>query len=117
MANTVLTLQELASITANTPTDAIDCLLYKEIGIELAITNVSGTNPTMDVVIQHQSGLNTTDWHTLYTFAQKTTTGTSSVYIPNGTQFGFLRNLRATLTIGGTDTPNFTLSIVIIAKE
>ena len=117
MANTVVTLQKLDSQTTNYQTASVDCLLFKEVGIELAITNVSGTNPTLDIVIEHQSGDDTSNWHTLYTFAQKTAIGISSVYIPNATQFGFLANLRANCTIGGTGTPTFTFSIILVAKE
>jgi hypothetical protein len=121
MANSVLTLvaEDSYSATFNNTGDVglVDFLTYREVGIELNIGNVSGTSPTLDVVIEHQSGNDSGDWHTLYTFAQKTTIGISSYYIPNATQFGFLRNLRAKCTIGGTGTPTFSFSIIAIAKE
>lgn len=120
MANAVLTLVENDSYSAtfnnSGSTGLVDFLNYKEVGIELNIGNVSGTSPTLDVVIQHNSGDDTEDWHTLYTFTQKTAAGIYSVYIPNGTEFGFLRNLRAKCTIGGT-TPVFTFSVIAVAKE
>jgi len=114
--NSVLTLVDEGSYSATFDGSSVDCLNYKEIGIEMDISNVSGTSPTLDVIIQHQSGLNEDNWSTLYTFTQKTATGIHIIYIPNDTEFGFLRNLRANCTIGGT-MPVFTFSIIAIAKE
>lgn len=73
--------------------------------VQSAVTARSGTNPTLNVVIQHSidGGAN---WHDLITLAEQTNTGvvtgsTSAIY---GDQ------LRAKATIGGT-TPSFTFEV------
>jgi hypothetical protein len=115
MANTVLTLVELGSRSATFNSDALDVLSYGAIGIDMDVQNVSGSSPTLDVVIQHRSD-DSLGWTTLYTFAQVTAVAHAFRCIPNTTEFGFLKEIRAVCTIGGT-TPNFTFAILVVAKE
>jgi hypothetical protein len=113
-SNEVKLVQAEASKTVTAVTPSVDCLNFNEACIEMNITNVSGTLPTLDMVIQHSH--DNVNWSTLYTFSQKTATGNNVRYIPDGTVYGFLRYLRGSYTIGGT-TPNFTFSLNIVAKE
>lgn len=114
MANAVSTIQTSDSKTATYNTDSIDCLDYKEIAVHLNVTNVSGSSPTLDVVLEHST--DDENWETLYTFSQVTAVASAQIYIPNDTQFGFMRYVRAACTIGGS-SPNFTLSIIAVTKE
>lgn len=114
MANQVLTLQAETSKTADGSTPSQDCLNYKEIAIELNITNVSGTSPTLDMTIEHSH--DNVNWSTLYAFPQKTGVGISTRYVPNDTEFGFMRYVRANYVLGGSN-PNFTFSVTIVGKE
>lgn len=75
----------------------------------LDITAVSGTSPTLDVVLE--STVNGTDWYTVDAFAQKTTVDNDArAFGPLGDQ------CRWRWTIGGT-TPSFTFSISVEAER
>lgn len=72
---------------------------------QLDVTAASGTTPTLDVVIE--DSLDGTNWNTVGTFTQKTTTGRQVVNL----ELPVSNVLRARWTIGGT-TPSFTFSVV-----
>ncbi|MEE9510442.1 MAG: hypothetical protein V3V81_08110 [Candidatus Bathyarchaeia archaeon] len=84
----------------------------KEATIYLDITAVSGTNPTLDLIIKIQDSLST-KWHTLATFDQKTSTGTDVGYI----EYAIGEKMALFYTIGGTNTPTFTFSVNVGIKE
>lgn len=76
------------------------------------VTAVSGTNPTLDVVVQ-ESDDNGTNWYDIYHFPRITATGQyRSPLIPYvGTRIRYVR------TIGGTGTPSFTNSVNRIQSQ
>jgi hypothetical protein len=79
---------------------------------QLDVTAVTGTNPTLDVLIQDT--LDGTNWNNLTagTFTQKTAVSREVVNIT----VPFSDELRVTWTIGGTDTPTFTFSVKWVAQ-
>lgn len=88
-----------------------------KLAAQLAITAASGTNPTLDVVIQHSIDGGTT-WHDLITFAQQT--GTATLFadyaeVEASTAQVYGDKLRAKWTVGGT-TPSFTFSVKVSAE-
>lgn len=72
---------------------------------QLDVTAVSGTSPTLDVVIEDT--LDGTTWNTVGTFAQKVAAGREVVNITTP----FSDQLRVRWTVAGT-TPSFTFSVV-----
>jgi len=102
------------TVVGVTYTDSQDLLNYSEMGIMVNCENMSGITPTLDVVLEHS--MNDADWDTLHTFAQFTAVGKKTLYIPNGTEFGFLRYVRAKCTVGGT-TPVITFEIHIVGRN
>jgi hypothetical protein len=77
---------------------------------QLDVIAASGTNPTLDVLIQDT--LDGTNWNNLGTFAQKVTTGREVLNVTTP----FSDELRVTWTISGTDTPTFTFSVKWVAQ-
>jgi hypothetical protein len=77
----------------------------------LVITAVSGTNPTLDVILETTADGSV--WTTVAAFAQQTTTqaGLGKVFGPLGSQ------CRWSWTIGGTSTPTFTFAITSTVKR
>lgn len=69
----------------------------------LEVTAVSGTLPTLDVIVEHSH--NGVSWTTLGSFAQKTAAGAEFKVFPDANQF-----LRVRWVIGGT-LPDFTFSV------
>ena len=85
---------------------------------QLSIASRSGTNPTLDVVIQHSIDGGTT-WFDLITFTQATAAGNelklySEVDASSAQVIG--DELRAKWTIGGTSTPTFTFSVKVAVE-
>lgn len=80
---------------------------------ELDVTAVSGTNPTLDVVIQDT--MDGTNYFTIATFTQATA-ATHAVQRVNMTTTRPMDSIRASYTIGGTATPTFTFSITAYAE-
>jgi len=79
--------------------------------VHSTVTARSGTNPTLDVKIQHSIDGGAT-WHDLISLAQQTNTGTVT-----GTTSAFYGDtLRAVATIGGTN-PSFTGSVHVAGIE
>ncbi len=87
---------------------------------QLEVTAASGTTPTLDVVIQDT--LDGTNWNTIGTFVQKTTTGREVINVhPAKAESGtfqpvFADRLRVLWTVAGT-TPSFTFSVVWAASS
>lgn len=71
--------------------------------VYLDITDVSGTTPTLDVVIE--DSIDGTNWDNIETFTQASTTGRQIKRIGN-----FSRYMRINFTIGG-ESPDFTFSV------
>jgi hypothetical protein len=76
----------------------------------VAVTVVSGTTPTLDVVIQET--VDGTNWYDIYHFERFTTTGflSSPKIRLAGTQIRYIR------TVSGT-TPSFTNSVVRFSRQ
>lgn len=88
------------------------------IAAQLSVSARSGTNPTLDVVIQHSIDGGTT-WFDLITFTQATATGNelklyAEVDASSAQVIG--DELRAKWTIGGTNTPSFTFSVKVAVE-
>lgn len=102
-----------AAITSTATSAAITPGLIANIGAyaqvySLFVTAVSGTNPTMDVVVQ-ESADNGTTWYDIYHFPRVIATLPTPIYSPPipttlGTRIRYVR------TIGGT-TPSFTNAV------
>ncbi|MEW5820327.1 MAG: hypothetical protein AB1782_09065 [Cyanobacteriota bacterium] len=76
--------------------------------IYLDVTAASGTSPTLDVSIQDT--IDGTNWDTVASFTQATSTGREVKRINN-----YSRYMRISYTIGGTD-PDFTFSVSAYMK-
>jgi hypothetical protein len=91
---------------------------YEKFICQLDVTAASGTTPTLDVVVQHSID-GGTNWYTLATFTQKTTTGEeikTEAEVEAGTAEAYGDCFRVSYTIGGT-TPSFTFSVSVAAQE
>ena len=90
--------QELGATTSTTTIYAVQHVL-----------SVSGTDPTLDTIIQHDvTGFGTPTL--ALTFAQKTAVG--SEFVEDSTFITSETFWRAKWTIGGTDTPTFNIVVV-----
>jgi len=90
-----------------------------KLAAQLSVASRSGTNPTLDVVIQHSIDGGTT-WFDLITFTQATAAGNelkayADVQASSAQVIG--DRLRAKWTIGGTGTPTFTFSVKVLSEE
>jgi len=94
----------LAAKTATFNSEAFSGEVFTEEVIFLEMDSVTGTSPTLDVIVQIKDDA-ADDWHDLASFAQKTAAGRDFIRITN-----FGHYLRMKCTIGGT-TPSFTMSI------
>lgn len=77
--------------------------------VQLSVTAVSGTSPSMTVVLEDT--IDGTNWNTIGTFAAKTAAGREVINVTTP----FAETVRATWTITGT-TPSFTFSILAHAE-
>jgi hypothetical protein len=100
------TTQQVASAarTATANGTAFDTADVDEITGTLDVTVVSGTNPTLDVILQTTA--DGTNYYTVGAFTQKVATGAEARVF---TGLGSLSRWR--WTIGGTGTPTFTFSV------
>ena len=112
---------EILSSAARTATGNGDAFTgfadAESIAATLIISAASGTNPTLDVVVQHS--IDGSNWFDLLTFAQKTTTGSElkvASEIQGTTVTGIGDRLRAKYTLGGT-TPSFTFKVNVAAQS
>lgn len=76
--------------------------------VQLNATAASGTNPTLDVVVE--DSLDGSNWNTIGTFAQLGAAGREVINITTP----FADQLRVTWTIGGTATPTFTFAVIAV---
>jgi hypothetical protein len=77
----------------------------------LHVLAVSGTNPTLDVVIQSDDAEGFASGTTRGTFTQKTAVGSQFLTPVAGPVTD--THWRCTWTIGGTNTPSFTIALVV----
>lgn len=105
-ANIGVSLLDLAALTATGNGSSVDNSAATSNGYvaHLHVTAVSGTTPSMTMLIQHST--NNSTWSTLATFTAATA-ATSQVVTGSGT---VNRYIRASYTITGT-TPSFTTQI------
>lgn len=104
------TLVSSAARTASGNSGALDH--YGGMGrliIQLDVTAVSGTSPTLDVVAEDT--VDGTNYSTISTFAQRTATGREVVRITSA----FSDTLRIRWTIAGT-SPSFTFSVIAYSE-
>lgn len=80
----------------------------------LDVTAVSGTNPTMDVVVQEQDPISQ-KWFTVVTFAQQTGVTPATPIAPQTIDLDGC-NYRAQFTLGGTAGPTVTCSLTCITS-
>lgn len=78
----------------------------------LHVTAASGTSPTLDVIIEMDTNSSFTSPTTLVTFTQATAITAQRVENTTSTE----RYVRAAYTIGGSDTPTFTLAVSWAAR-
>lgn len=101
-----------AAQTANGSTVVNGYAAADTVEAELNVTAVSGTNPTLDVVIETSIDGGTT-WAQVIAFTQKVAAGSQLMALPAGT---YGDQIRARWTIGGTAVPTFTFSVSAFAK-
>ena len=77
--------------------------------VQLEVSAVAGTAPTLDVVLEDT--LDGTTWNVIATFAQKTAAGREVVNVTSP----FAKRLRARWTIAGT-TPSFTFGVICASQ-
>lgn len=94
-----------AALTTTTTTGTLTPSAGVSYQVNIPVTAVSGTNPTLDVRIEESDDTGT-NWHTIYEFPRITGTGISrSPMLP---YYG--NRIRYVQTVGGT-TPSFTRAI------
>ena len=98
-------------VTLDATTTGTGCLVerYAELLAILDVTAVAGTNPTLDVAIQVSA--DDAVYITVQSFSQITSTGTVYKALTN-----FGKWVRLVYTIGGTDSPSFTVNSTITLK-
>lgn len=98
--------QQVASAarTATANGTAFDTSDVDEITGTLSVSAASGTNPTLDVILQTTA--DGTNYYTAGSYTQKTGTGDEAKVFT-----GLGSSSRWRWTIGGTDTPTFTFAI------
>lgn len=85
---------------------------------QINVGTVSGTNPTLDAIIQHS--LDGTTWSTLVAFTQITSSSASEIkFAAAATDYlkPLLPLVRASFTVGGTDSPTFTTTTVKLYRS
>lgn len=95
-----------AAIITTTTSASLSPNLGISYSVNIPVTAVSGTSPTLSVAIQESTDSGT-NWYTVYVFPTITTTG--DYYSPYLVQSG--STLRYVQTVGGS-SPSFTRSIV-----
>ena len=97
-----------AAKTADGQSSPIEVSEYLEAQVLLDVAAVSGTSPTLDLVIE--TSPDKSNWFTHATFSQKTAAGKDLKTLSNLGKY-----LRARWTIGGT-TPSVTFSATLMGK-
>ena len=99
-----------AALTTTATSAGVAATNVQSAAFAVSITAVTGTNPTLDVVIQ--CSVNTTTWHDIYHFERataNTTLITPNLELP-------CAQIRYVRTVGGT-TPSFTMSLTRWSKN
>lgn len=106
-----VTLLAASTITSTSTSAAVALPKGKNrwVGV-VSLTTVTGTNPTLDITIQHSS--DAANWVTLIAFAQlvgASASTTTHKFAAAATDYlnPLLAYARLSYTIGGTDTPTF----------
>lgn len=102
------TLAPSAVRTNDGQSEPIEVSEYLEAHVLLDVTEASGTDPTLDLVIE--TSPDKSNWFTHTTFSQKTAAGKDLRTLSNLGRF-----IRARWTIGGT-APSFTFSAGLVGK-
>lgn len=104
MANpTDIIAQAATAQTSNGSSASVDLGVRTTVELVLAVTVVSGSSPTLAVVVEHSD--DEVLWNTLGSFASVSAAGRSALRLP-----GALRYVRVRWTLGG-GTPSFTFSV------
>ncbi len=107
----VLDLIPVASVAATANGTGVDLLTYEgEIAFVLDCNNVDGTNPTMDITLEHSADNSSFTAVTGGAFTQVTSTP-ASVQKLSFVRGDLKRYVRAVKTIGGTMSPHFLVSV------
>lgn len=101
-----VTLLASAARTAGATGSSVPCDEYTEAILTLAVTAVTGTNPTLDVNVE--TSYDGTNWVTAAAFTQATIVGTETKAFSG---LGRLVRAKAPNAPGGTGTPTFTYSV------
>jgi hypothetical protein len=105
-----ITLAPSAARTANGSAAAVDCSARSAARCTLAVSAVSGTLPTLVVVVE--SSPDQLAWSEVGRFTQRTTAGTQDVTVA-----GCSRYVRVRWEIGGTGGPSFTFAVSATAIQ
>jgi hypothetical protein len=120
----VAMLAPLTSTTAGpTKCTPVDVSAYE--GVALVVVNyhnTAGTNPTLDIALQAGAASNGSDSAAIYNtqgalaaVTQATTVDGIQVIAINLSEIG--KYLTAAVTIGGTNTPGYAHSVVLLAQK
>lgn len=116
-----ITLINAATITSTSQSTAqpLPAICKAWVGV-VSVTTITGTSPTLDIVLQHSS--DGTNWVTLGTFSQLVAgSANSTAHLFAAAATDYLRPLlpyvRASYTIGGTSTPTFNAVTVKLMIE
>jgi hypothetical protein len=99
-----------AAVTTTVTSANIALTNAQTAAFQVSVTLVSGTSPTMDLVLQET--FNTTDFHDVYHFPRITSAGQYQTPLLRLSGVGY----RVVRTIGGT-TPSFTMSLVRVSRQ
>ncbi len=101
-----------AAITTTATSAAIAMTNVQSASFGVSITAATGTNLTLDIVIQCQVTTGATEWFDIYHFERATAVGflqSPNLNIP-------CQNIRYVRTVAGT-TPSFTMSLVRMSRQ
>lgn len=113
------TMQNTTVLMSGTQTASTNGTVYpkqvKKWAARLTWANTAGTNPTLDVKIQHCPTATTTTCDDVESFGQKTTTSGKETIHLDSDSFNPFPYWRAVSTIGGTDTPTYTVKVELFS--
>ena len=96
----------------------VDLTTYEgNVKIVLSSANTAGTNPTLDCKLQHSDDHSTWGDVTGKTFTQQTTALSKSLLSLGFNVRSVKRYVQLYYTIGGTASPAFTVSAVLLAQK
>lgn len=100
------------SASGNTTAKPVKTSYDTEAIIYLDITDVKGTNPTLDISIKIYDSVSA-KWYELADFDQKTEVGSDVGFI----EYGLNDKMAVYYVIGGTNNPSFTCTISVCLKD